>query len=91
MRDRYSGDVAIIRPDLHYVQQTGTKAVATTTRTPTTALPARPFDARRSAKLDDLVLQLETTNPHRWRRRILQLKKLIAERNVPAFHSGRAR
>ncbi len=44
----------------------------------TTAQPARPFDARLSARLDDLVLQLEQ-NPNRWRRRILQLRKLVAE------------
>ena len=60
-----------------------------TNQTTTTALPARPFDARLSATLDDLVLQLER-NPNRWRRRVFQLRKLIAERHVPAFHAGRA-
>ena len=61
------------------------------TTTTTTALSARPFDSRTSAALDRLVIELETTNPNRWkRRRLLHLRKLIAERHVPAFHEGRA-
>ena len=65
--------------------------MATATRPTTTALPARPVDARLSATLDDLVLQIER-NPNRWRRRVLQLRKLIAERNVPAYRpNGGAR
>ncbi len=41
---------------------------------PTTA---RPFDARLSAHLDLLIVQLES-NPPRWKRQILRLRKLIA-------------
>ncbi len=83
--------VAIIRPDLHYVQQTRTKVVATTIeQTQPTALPARRFDNRRSAKLDALIISLDDAPP-RLRARMLRLHKRWLERQVPAFHAGRAR
>ncbi len=57
----------------------------------TTAQPtARPFDSKLSARLDLLIIELETTNPNRWRRRTIKLRKWLAERSVPASHPGRA-
>ncbi len=70
----------------------GTAHTTATTRTTTTAhQPARPFDARTSATLDQLITALER-NPNRGRRRILQLRKLVAEHRIPTYYpNGGAR
>jgi len=49
--------------------------------------PPVPFDRTASAALDDLVLQLEQ-RPGRWKKRLIRLRKLIAERRVPSFYLG---
>jgi hypothetical protein len=40
--------------------------------------PTRPYRQDLSSALDELVSQLEH-NPNRWRRRLLQLRKLVLE------------
>lgn len=49
--------------------------------------PPVPFNRTLSAALDDLEWQLQQ-NPNRWRKRLIRLRKLIAERRVPAFYPG---
>ncbi len=46
-----------------------------------------PFDRDASAALDDLEWQLQQ-NPNRWKKRLIRLRKLIAERRVPVFYAG---
>ncbi len=63
--------------------------MATETRRGFTGAPVRaarprppvPFNRSLSATLDDLVMQLER-NPGRWRKRVLRLRKLIAEQRA---------
>ncbi len=49
--------------------------------------PPVPFNRTLSAALDDLELQLQM-NPGRWKKRLIRLRKLIAEHRVPAFYPG---
>ncbi len=39
----------------------------------------RPFNRELSATLDRLIIALEEGNPGRWRKRVLLLRKLVAE------------
>lgn len=39
----------------------------------------RPFNRELSATLDRLIIVLEEGNPGRWRKRVLLLRKLVAE------------
>ena len=48
-----------------------------------------PFDHRLSARLDDLILQLDDCRPT-MRRAWLRSLKFWYEINVPAFYAGRA-
>jgi hypothetical protein len=54
-------------------------ANATHTTTGTSDADVRPFNRELSNALDRLILQLEQGNPGRWTRRILKLRKLVAE------------
>jgi hypothetical protein len=49
--------------------------------------PPVPFNRSLSATLDDLELQLQQ-NPNRWKKRLIRLRKLIAERRVPVLYAG---
>jgi len=49
--------------------------------------PPVPFSRSLSAALDDLELQLQM-NPGPWKKRLIRLRKLIAERRVPSFYLG---
>ena len=64
--------------------------MATATRTPSIGQRAAClFDQRRSTKLNELVIALEASPP-RLRARILRMHTSWLERQMPAFHTGRA-
>ena len=60
------------------------------THPPVHGAPRRPFDHRRSRKLDELILLIESCPP-RLRLRCYRLHKRWLERHVPAWPAGRAR
>ncbi len=80
---------AIVAPNLTVMQPWNMRGfmVGSTRPTSTAQPPARPFDPVVSLHLDMLIIELER-NPSRWRRGLLQLRKLLAECNVPAYYPG---